>query len=249
MRHTAQLLRRSLVAFLLLLLHSSHLITNAQEAPQLPPPLSLAEFLALVEDPNRDSWQQPDAVIAVLELEKGQRVAEIGAWSGYFTLRLAQAVGPTGHVTALELEEEVLSYLRQRVERDGLSNVTAEQIVVTQTRLETAAYDVIFVSNFYHHLHHQSERTAFLQMLGQALKPDGRLIILDFFNKAGMPVGPASHMRLSQEVVQSELQAAGLAIAQTFTFLPYQYIVIAEQQTGLLPQLSETDGDASGPHP
>ena len=247
MRHTAQLLRRSLVAFLLFC--SSHLISNAQEATQLPPPLSLTEFLALVEDPKRDSWQQPDAVIEVLELQKGQRVAEIGAWSGYFTVRLAQAVGPTGHVTALELEEEVLSYLRQRVERDGLSNVTAEQLVIKDTRLDTVSYDLIFVCNFYHHLHHQSERTAFLQMLSQALKPTGRLIILDFFNKAGMPVGPAAHMRLSQQVVQNELQATGLAIAQTLTFLPYQYILIAQQQTDLPSQPNETDGDASRPHP
>lgn len=247
MRHTAHLLCRSVVV--LLLLCSPHLSSNAQETTQLPPPLSLTKFLALVEDPNRDSWQQPAAVIAVLALQKGQRVAEIGAWSGYFTVRLAQAVGPTGHVTALELEEELLAYLRQRVERDGLSNVTAAQLVVSETRLDTASYDLIFVCNFYHHLHHQSERTAFLQMLGQALKPAGRLVILDFFNKAGMPVGPATNMRLSQGVVQNELQAIGLGIVQTLTFLPYQYMVIAEQLTNLSLQEKKTAGDTSGSQP
>jgi predicted methyltransferase len=224
-------------------------MSNAQEASQLPPPLPLNEFLALVEDPNRDAWQQPDAVLEVLELKKGQRVAEIGAWSGYFTLRIARAVGPSGHVTALELGEEILAYLRQRVERDRLTNVTAKQIVVSDTRLGAASYDVIFVCNFYHHVHHQPERTAFLQMLRQALKPTGRLIILDFFDKAGMPVGPAADMRLNQAVVQNELQATGLSITHTLTFLPYQYIVIAEQQTDSLPQPNETDGDTSGPHP
>ena len=247
MRNTAPLLLINIVA--LFLLCSSHLISNAQEASPLPPPLSLTEFLALVEDSNRDSWQQPDAVIEVLELQKGQRVAEIGAWSGYFTVRLAQAVGPAGHVTALEFEEEILAYLRQRVARDGLGNVTAKQIVMTETRLETAAYDVIFVSNFYHHLRHQSERAAFLQMLGHALKPTGRLIILDFSNKAGMPVGPAADMRLDQEVVQEELQTTGLAIVRMLTFLPYQYIMIAQQQTDSPSHASKPDGNTSGPYP
>ncbi len=236
MSHTAPLLLRSIAT--LLLLCSSRLMSNAQEASQLPPPLPLNEFLALVEDPNRDAWQQPDAVLEVLELKKGQRVAEIGSWSGYFTVRIARAVGPSGHVTALELEEEVLAYLRQRAERDGLTNVTAEQIIVSDTRLGAASYDVIFVCNFYHHLHHQTERKAFLHSLRQALKPAGRLIILDFLDKVGMPVGPAAPMRLSREVVQDELQAAELFVIETFTFLPYQYIVVAKQQVGLQPQQS-----------
>lgn len=242
MRNTVRWLLSSL--FAIFLLSNSHLISHAQD----PPPLSLTEFLALVEDPHRDSWQEPDAVMEALGLQKGQRIAEIGAWSGYFTLRLAQAVGPTGHVTALELEEEVLSYLRQRVERDGLSNVTTEQLVVTDTRLGTSLYDLIFMCNFYHHLHHQSERMDFLRILSQALKPTGRLIILDFFDTARMPVGPAIHMRLNREAVQAELKATGFVIAQTFTFLPYQYIVIARQPTESS-QLNETEGDVSGPHP
>ena len=184
----------------------------------------------MVEDPEQDNWRQPEAVLEVLSLQAGQQVAEIGAWSGYFTLRLAQAVGPTGHVTALEYEEEILSYLHQRVAREGVTNVTVKRLVLSEPLLAFAAFDLIFVNNFYHHLHDKTERQAYLKRLRAALKPNGRIVILDFMNKANMPVGPAAHMRLSLEDVKKEFQAATLIVKETLTFLPYQYILIGEQQ-------------------
>ena len=228
MSHTASLLRQCIAVCILL---CSFIRTgNAQEPSQLPPPIPLDEFLALVEDPDQDAWRQPDAVLEVLSLKAGQRIVEIGAWSGYLTLRLAQAVGPTGHVTALEFEEEVLAYLRQRVERAGLTNVTAKRLVLSERLLDSASFDLIFVNNFYHHLHHQTQRQAYLKCIHAALKPAGRLVILDFMKKANMPVGPAPHMRLSLEEVHKELQAAEFTLTETFTFLPYQYIASAERR-------------------
>lgn len=228
MCHTAHL-GLGLIA-VLVLLYGSRPLSKAQEPPQLPPPLPLAQFLALAEDPQQDAWRQPDAVLEVLSLQKGQQVAEIGAWSGYFTLRLAQAVGPTGHVTAFEYGEEILAYLRQRVTREGVTNVTAKRLVLSEIPLDSASFDLIFINNFYHHLHHQTERKGYLKRIHAALKPAGRIVILDFMKKAHLPVGPAPHMRLSLEEVEKELQAAQFSLTQTLTFLPYQYIMIAERK-------------------
>jgi SAM-dependent methyltransferase len=192
-------------------------------------PMPLDHYIALLEDPKRDEWQKPDTVIEALNLQQGQVVADIGAGSGYFTLRLARAVGPKGTVFALDVDAGMLDYLRQRLAKDALENVKTLLVPPHDPLLIDSSLDLAFLCNAYHHL---QDREVYLRKLRKALKPNGRLVIVDFYRKDGMPVGPPMHMRLNEETVQKELQGGGLKVIQTLTFLPYQYILIAQPTTG-----------------
>jgi ubiquinone/menaquinone biosynthesis C-methylase UbiE len=200
--------------------------TGTLRAQQIPSarPVPLEEYIAFFEDPERDKWQKPDAVVQALNLKNGQVVADIGAGSGYFTLRLARAVAPKGMVYALDTEEGTLDYLRQRLAKEKIQNVRTLLVPAHNPLLIDGSIDLAFICNIYHHL---ADRNVYLRKLGRALKPQGRVVIVDFYQEEGMPVGPPMHMRLNAEIVEKELQGAGLEVTQKLTFLPYQYILIA----------------------
>jgi arsenite methyltransferase len=208
-----------------LLLWSS--MVSAQEShPHHPMPLD--QYIAILEDPARDEWQKPDEVIEALNLQRGQFVADVGAGSGYFTLRLARAVGTKGSVFAVDVDKGMLEYLHQRTAKEKLDNVKVMQVPAHDPLLIEGSLDMIFICNTYHHL---EDRDVYLRKLRKALKPHGRLVIVDFHKKEGMPVGPPPHMRLSEETVRKELQNAGLEVVEQLSFLPYQYMLIAQATT------------------
>ena len=143
--------------------------------------------------------------------------------------RLARAVERTGTVFALDVDEGMLGYLRQRLAKEHLTNVRVVQVPAHDPLLIDGSVDVAFICNAYHHL---EDREVYLRKLRKGLKPDGRLVIVDFYKREGIPVGPPMSMRLSEETVQQELQAAGLQVTEKLTFLPYQYILIAQATMG-----------------
>src|SRR5262249_50505364 len=111
---------------LLALYLGSSMVCAEEQHPHHPIPLD--QYTALLEDPKRDEWQKPDAVIQALNLKEGQVVADIGAGSGYFTLRLARAVGQKGQVFAVDVDEGMLSYLRARLATEKIQNVQVMQV-------------------------------------------------------------------------------------------------------------------------
>lgn len=219
--------RRFGVLLLLLWIWTSTLRAQEEHPHQ---PLPLDQYIALLEDSERGEWQKPDEVIQALKLQNGQVVADIGAGSGYFTLRLARVVGPKGMVFALDTEEGMLDYLRQRLAKEEIPNAKTILVPPHDPLLIDDSLDLAFLCNVYHHI---EDRQVYLRKLRKALKPDGRLAIVDFYKKEDIPVGPPMHMRLSEETVQKELQEAGLKVTEKLTFLPYQYILIAQPTTEL----------------
>jgi arsenite methyltransferase len=211
---------------LLALWLGNSIVSAAEQQPHHPMPLE--QYIALLEDPKRDEWQKPDAVIQALSFKEGQVVADIGAGSGYFTLRLARAVGQKGRVFAVDVDEGMLDYLHQRLDKEKIQNVQVLHVPAHDPLLIDGSLDLAFVCNTYHHL---EARDVYLRKLRKALKPGGRLVIVDFYKKEGIPVGPPLAMRLGEETVKKELQEAGLQVTEQLTFLPYQYILIAEPTT------------------
>jgi ubiquinone/menaquinone biosynthesis C-methylase UbiE len=197
--------------------------TNAfpQEGPY-GNPSDLDAYIRHQVDPARDAWQKPDEVVAALGLQPGQVACDIGAGPGYFTLRLAKAVGDKGRVYAVDVEPKILDALRTRLGASRLRNVTPVLGLGDDPLLPAAACDVILIVDTYHHF---PERAAYLGRLARALRPGGRIANVDY-HKRETPVGPPLAHRLSREVFLQEAQAAGLVVAEEPTFLPYQYFIV-----------------------
>jgi SAM-dependent methyltransferase len=175
------------------------------------------------EDPARDAWQRPDAVIATLGLDAADRVADIGAATGYFPVRLAAAV-PQGRVWGIDVEPNLVRYLNARARRERLDNLFA--ILGTPADpLLPEPVDVVLLVNTYHHV---EDRVAYFGRLRSSLREGGRVAVVDF-RMGDLPVGPPDAMKLPPESVREELEAAGYRLSREDTqTLPYQYILVFE---------------------
>lgn len=173
-------------------------------------------------DPHRPRWQKPEAVLRALGLRRGAVVADVGAGPGFFTLRLAKAVGPRGHVYAVDPEPATLDVLRGRVARAGLTNVTPVLNTEDAPLVPPGSCDVALIVNVYHHFRKGSE---FLRRVARCLKPGGRLVNIDWADRE-TPKGPPLDRRIPAAVVVQQARRAGLRLAAEHGFLPYQYFLV-----------------------
>jgi ubiquinone/menaquinone biosynthesis C-methylase UbiE len=213
-------MRSPLIAAVLVLAATAAPAQHAEGRYGNPPDLD--SYIAHLADPARDAWQKPDEVVAALGLRPGQVACDVGAGPGYFTLRLAKAVGPLGRVYAVDVEPKILDALRERLAASGLRNVTPVLALADDPLLPAAACDAILIVDTYHHF---PERVAYLGRLTRALRPGGRIANVDY-QKRETPVGPPVEHRLSREVFLAEAESAGLMMAEEPTFLPYQYFIV-----------------------
>jgi ubiquinone/menaquinone biosynthesis C-methylase UbiE len=176
------------------------------------------------EGPGRDRWQQPERVIAELELEPGARVADLGAGGGYFTFRLAQAVGPQGRVYAVDIDRGMLDYVAGEARRRGLENIEPIEAATDDPRLPADGVDLIFTSNTYHHL---SDRTAYFERAARYLRPGGRIAVLEY-KPTGLFARIFGHATDPAEI-RRELEAAGYKLAAQPDFLSSQSFQIFER--------------------
>jgi SAM-dependent methyltransferase len=171
------------------------------------------------DDPARNQWQLPDRVIAALGLLPGQTVADIGAGTGYFTVRLARA-SARPRVFAVDIEPSMVAYLRHRAEKEGLSNVVAVQASDRGPNLPEPV-DVVLIVDTYHHI---PDRVKYFTALKNSIKPGGRLAIVDFRKDA--PEGPPPQFRFTPDQISGELVQAGFALRQQHDFLPRQIFLV-----------------------
>jgi ubiquinone/menaquinone biosynthesis C-methylase UbiE len=171
------------------------------------------------DDPARDAWQKPHDVIQALGLRPNSIVADIGSGTGYFSARLAHFV-PKGRVYAVDVEAEMVNYLRDRAKREGLSNITAVTGEPDDPRLPEQVDLVLMVDVF----HHITDRKRYLRKLRDSLSPSGRVAIIDFNQESKM--GPPRRDRIKPEQAKSELKQAGYALLKEHAFLPEQYFLI-----------------------
>ena len=175
------------------------------------------------DNPERDAWQKPAEVVTAMSISPGMTVADIGAGTGYFEPHLSKAVGATGKVLALDIEADMVRYLRQRAEKEKLGNVTAQQVTPDDIGLAAGSVDRILIADTWHHI---PDRAAYAQKLKPALKPGGQVIIVDFTLEATK--GPPKEHRLSADKVIAELEAGGFTGKAIDESLPEQYIVVAK---------------------
>ena len=171
------------------------------------------------DDPARDAWQLPARVIEALQLRPDETVADIGAGTGYFTVRLARSPAAP-KIYAVDIEPAMVEYVRQRAAREGLTNVVAVQAGPAGPNLPEPV-DVVLIVDTYHHL---PDRVSYFTALKQSLKPGARLAIVDF--RKGAPEGPPEQFRFTPEQITGELAAAGFSRLAEHDFLPRQIFLV-----------------------
>jgi ubiquinone/menaquinone biosynthesis C-methylase UbiE len=174
-----------------------------------------AEYARRLNDPLRDSWQKPHEVVVALEFNAGEVVADIGAGTGYFAKRFARHAGK---VLAVDIDSRLL----QMAASGAPPNLTTVLGANDDPRLDPASVDTVFFCDV---LHHIDNRPAYLAKVRSALKPGGRLVVIDF-EKRETPVGPAVQMRIGKAEMVREIEAAGFARTRELDILPYQYFLI-----------------------
>src|SRR5262245_33928561 len=145
----------------------------------------------IFDEPHRDDWQQPAAVIDALQIRPGMTVADLGAGTGYFEKRLANAVGPDGHVLALDVEADMVRYMRERATREATPNVEPRVVRLDDPELAPHSVDRILIVDTWHHI---ANRDAYAAKLATALQPGGFVLVVDF--KLDAPMGPPVKHRL-----------------------------------------------------
>ncbi len=178
--------------------------------------------LGLLEGPDRDLWQKPDLIMDALGIADGGIVADIGAGGGWFTIRLARRVGPNGVVYAEDIQREMLQAIDRRVQREGLRNVRTVKGEREDPRLPETSLDAALIVDVYNEF---TNPVALLRRLSRALKPTGRIGVVNFRRTGGGP-GPAPEDRVEPAIVEADAQAAGLRVVARESFLPYQYLLV-----------------------
>jgi cyclopropane fatty-acyl-phospholipid synthase-like methyltransferase len=176
------------------------------------------------DDPARDAWQMPARVIEALALARDARVADIGAGTGYFTVRLAKAI-PNGTVFAVDIQPEMVGYLQKRVETEQLSNVTTVLADAVSANLPKPV-DAMLIVDTYHHI---PNRRGYFSGLKKSLTPAGKVAIVDF--KKDAPAGPPREFRFEADEIIAEMTQAGYTLDARHDFLPRQHFLIFRPAT------------------
>ena len=201
--------------------------SGATQAPRKTTASSSSRLLkpedsGLLEDPDRDEWQQPDRIMDTLHIADGSRVADIGAGGGWFTIRLARRVGPNGVVYAEDIQPEMLASIDKRVKIEGLTNVQTVLGTPTDSHL-TPGLQAVLLIDTYPQLSHPIE---LLRNAASALAPNGRVGIVDFKKDGAGGPGPPIDQRIDADAIVRDATKAGLKLIERDTFLRYQYLLV-----------------------
>jgi len=173
------------------------------------------------EGVNRDQWQHPDRVIAALKIAPGARVTDLGAGSGYFTFRLAHAVGAEGVVYAVDVDQDMIALVQAKATEQNAGNIRTVQAKSDDPQLPENV-DLVFTSNTYHHI---DGRVVYFKNLQRHLRPGARVAIIDFDRRAAWLDRLWTHYTPSS-FIKSDMQQAGYLLAQEFDFLDRQSFLI-----------------------
>ncbi|MCC6585224.1 MAG: methyltransferase domain-containing protein [Bryobacterales bacterium] len=215
---------RSITLVPLLLTFASVLIAESRHPVSgriIAPVMGVAGADWLVR-PERIAEENPDLAIKLLNFQPGMQVADIGAGVGYYSLKIAKSIGPTGTVYATDLQPEMLRLLRKRLEKEKVTNVKPVLGSETASGLMPASIDLALMVDVYHEFAHPQ---AMLRSIAKALKTDGRLVLLEF-RQEDLQIPIRKEHKMSVATVRQELEAEGYRFEKVIPDLPWQHILI-----------------------
>ena len=182
----------------------------------------LSDNVGFFNRPERPAEEKTDALIDALDIRAGDRVADIGAGTGFFTWRLAKRAGPRGKVYAVDVQPAMLERAAAAMKEHGAANV--EYVLATERdpKLPARGLDLVFIAHSYHEF---TEPETMIEALRRALNPAGRLAIVEYATEK--PLAPASPLhKMSFDEIRSEIEPLGFDLEQILDFLPMQHGLI-----------------------
>ena len=175
-----------------------------------------------LERADRETTEQPEHVLDVLGVKEGMTVADVGAGSGYFTVRIGKRIGPRGRVLATDLQPEMLALLRTNVAKANLTNVAAVLTTESDAKLPQKELDLVLMVDVYHEL---PQPAATLAQVRAALRPEGRIALVEYrAEDPDVPIKPEHKTTLVQ--IRRELEANGFVFRSSDESLPQQRIIV-----------------------
>ncbi len=179
-----------------------------------------------LEDPDRLKWLPPTEVLSRLHLAKGTHVADVGAGTGYFAVPIAKAVGDSGKVLAIDLQQEMLDLLRQKLDKpDAPKNISLHSGSASRLPLPASSVNVAFYANIWHEL---DDPDAAFREAARVTQSNGNIAILDWRSDKESPPGPPQEHRIPPETIVNFLQQKGCHRVACYTIGEFSYLVTAE---------------------
>lgn len=189
----------------------------------LKPDLDISKWVGRFEKPGREVFDQREKILQAIGLRPGQRVADLGAGTGLFTMLIANVVGPKGKVYSVDIVKDFLALINKRAGEAGLKNIQTVLCTDRSAELPEASVELVFTSDTYHHLEYPRSTLASIR---QALRPGGELIVVDYRREPGKSAEwILGHVRAGQEEVVREIEAAGFQRVETPDFLKENYLM------------------------
>jgi len=170
-----------------------------------------------------DPKNKPDQIIEAIALKPGQIIANIGAGGGYFSLRFAKIVGREGKVYAVDVNPDFLKFIKNSAKEKKLNNVITKLTTENRLDLPEKSLDFIFMRNITHHI---SNRVKYFENLKKFLKPDGRVIIIEYKPGKSLSFRGIFGHHVAKEIIVREMEEAGYLLEKEFDFLPEQHFTI-----------------------
>lgn len=182
------------------------------------------QWVERFEQPGREIYDRRQDIAAAAGVKAGMAVADIGAGTGLFSLLFAEEVGPRGKVYAVDVSREFVDNIVRRAREQGLENIFGVVNTQTSTELPPAAVDLAFLSDTYHHFERPA---AMLVSIHRALRPGGRLVVIDFERSAGRSSAwVLGHVRADKAQVKREIEAAGFRLIEDRPLLEENFFLV-----------------------
>jgi tRNA A58 N-methylase Trm61 len=178
--------------------------------------------------PEREQEENPEGALDALTIRAGMVVADVGAGTGYMSLRLAKRVGPSGKIYANDIQPEMLRRLRENAAKAGITNIETVQGEEADPKLPAGRMDLVLLVDVYHEF---SKPRQMIDKIREALKPDGRLVLLEYRKEdPNVPIREEHKMTVAE--VKAELEPQGFVLSQVIETLPRQHILILTKTAG-----------------
>ncbi len=226
MRRLAAILLASLAALWPALPAAQHGAKPEINSPFLVNP-DVARWKKGFESEDREVYRKRNEILAATGVKPGMAVADVGAGTGLFTMLFARAVSPSGRVYAVDISQAFIEHIGERAKAEGLDNVTTILTKGTETELPEASVDLVYTCDTYHHFEHPGET---LQSIRKALKPGGRMVVIDFEKIPGQTHQQRiDHTRADKQTAIREIEAAGFRFVEEKKLMRENYFVVFQR--------------------